>query len=104
MTDNTQPRVFTNRWADAAAPGTDTPPQDVCNCVRGNRTRGRAARVPQFHSELQDTAAPGWLRLLALVDEAAEDGREEFRPLVGLTPSSAVRSSRCPRASPSSPR
>ncbi|MGW1764324.1 leucine-rich repeat domain-containing protein [Streptomyces sp. NPDC002073] len=30
--------------------------------------------------------APGWLRLLELIDEAAADGREEFRPLVGLNP------------------
>ncbi|GAA4944738.1 hypothetical protein GCM10023205_00410 [Yinghuangia aomiensis] len=85
MTDNTQPRMFANRWADAAGPGADTAPQDVCNCVRGYRARGPAARVPHFHRELQDSAAPGWLRLLELVDEAAEDGREEFKPLVDLT-------------------
>ncbi|NUS58784.1 MAG: leucine-rich repeat domain-containing protein [Streptomycetaceae bacterium] len=38
-----------------------------------------------FHREVQDTAAPGWLRLLEHVDEAAEDGREEFKPLVELS-------------------
>ncbi|MGA4542680.1 leucine-rich repeat domain-containing protein [Uniformispora flossi] len=85
MTDNTQPQVFTNRWANSVGPNTDTSPQDFCTCVPGNRTRGRAAHVPHFHRELQDITAPGWLRLLELVDEAAEDGREEFRPLVELT-------------------
>lgn len=38
-----------------------------------------------FHAERQDTSAPGWRRLLELTDEAAADGREEFRPLVGLS-------------------
>ncbi|MFG2339158.1 leucine-rich repeat domain-containing protein [Streptomyces yangpuensis] len=39
-----------------------------------------------FHGERQDTSSAGWLRLLALVDEAAADGREEFNPLVELSP------------------
>lgn len=38
-----------------------------------------------FHAEQQDTSAPGWQRLLELIDEAAADGREEFWPLVGLS-------------------
>ncbi|MFI1105148.1 leucine-rich repeat domain-containing protein [Streptomyces melanogenes] len=38
-----------------------------------------------FHTEQQDTSAPGWQRLLELVDEAASDGREEFRPLTELS-------------------
>ncbi|MFD7596533.1 leucine-rich repeat domain-containing protein [Kitasatospora sp. NPDC059812] len=38
-----------------------------------------------FHPERQDTEAPGWLRLLALIEEAAADGREVFKPLVELT-------------------
>jgi hypothetical protein len=38
-----------------------------------------------FHPERQDTAAPGWQRFLALIEEAAADGREVFKPLVELT-------------------
>ncbi|MGW7145376.1 leucine-rich repeat domain-containing protein [Streptomyces sp. NPDC054878] len=38
-----------------------------------------------FHAERQDTLTAGWRRLLELVAEAAEDGREEFRPLVELS-------------------
>ncbi|WP_405730751.1 leucine-rich repeat domain-containing protein [Streptomyces sp. NBC_01537] len=37
-----------------------------------------------FHPERQDTAAPGWRHLLALIEEAAADGREVFKPLVEL--------------------
>ncbi|MGW7383918.1 leucine-rich repeat domain-containing protein [Streptomyces sp. NPDC054794] len=38
----------------------------------------------RFHAERQDTTAPGWLRLLELIEEAAADGREEFKPLAEL--------------------
>jgi hypothetical protein len=38
-----------------------------------------------FHAERQDTSTAGWRHLLELIDEAAEDGREEFRPLVELS-------------------
>lgn len=40
----------------------------------------------RFHSDVQDTSAPGWLRLLESVEEAAADGREVFKPLTELTP------------------
>lgn len=40
----------------------------------------------ELHRELQDTEAPGWKRLLELVDEAAADGRSEFRPRRDMTP------------------
>lgn len=39
-----------------------------------------------FHSERQDTSAPGWLHMQALIDEAAADGREVFKPLVEMSP------------------
>jgi hypothetical protein len=39
-----------------------------------------------FHGERQDTSAEGWLHLLALIDEAAADGREVFAPLRDLNP------------------
>jgi hypothetical protein len=40
----------------------------------------------RFHGERQDTSSPGWHRMLELIDEAAADGRDVFRPLVELTP------------------
>jgi hypothetical protein len=39
----------------------------------------------RFHPERQDTTAPGWLRLLDLVEQAADDRREVFKPLVELS-------------------
>ncbi|MFF8884046.1 leucine-rich repeat domain-containing protein [Streptomyces flaveolus] len=53
-------------------------------CFDQSRPHPRA-RVG-FHTERQDTSAPGWQHLLELVDEAAADGREEFRPLTELSP------------------
>ncbi|WP_326557638.1 leucine-rich repeat domain-containing protein [Micromonospora sp. NBC_01796] len=40
----------------------------------------------RFHAERQDTSLPAWQRLLEVVDEAATDGREVFKPLVELSP------------------
>ncbi|MFE3107315.1 leucine-rich repeat domain-containing protein [Kitasatospora indigofera] len=57
--------------------------QDRCNCF--DQVRATNWRRVAFHTEQQDTAAPGWLRLLELVEEAAADGREEFHPLRGLS-------------------
>ncbi|MFJ8695305.1 leucine-rich repeat domain-containing protein [Streptomyces roseolilacinus] len=86
MTDEGEPGLPVNRWGDTSdpAPGRRGPRQDGCSCFDQSRPRPRA-RV-RFHGERQDTSAPGWRRLLELVDEAAADGREEFRPLVGLSP------------------
>ncbi|MFE7563764.1 leucine-rich repeat domain-containing protein [Kitasatospora sp. NPDC057500] len=78
-----QPQVFSNRWADAAAPGDRDASHDQCDCLP--RSRRAPARPVGFHSERQDTTAPGWLRLLDLVEEAAADGREVFQPLTELT-------------------
>ncbi|MET9617393.1 leucine-rich repeat domain-containing protein [Kitasatospora indigofera] len=57
--------------------------QDRCGCFDQVRPANR--RRVAFHTEQQDTAAPGWLRLLELVEEAAADGREEFHPLRELS-------------------
>ncbi|RKE16991.1 hypothetical protein [Streptomyces sp. TLI_171] len=71
--------LFSDRFAGRAAPGPE-PQADECRCAnRGNRVPVR------FHAERQDTSAPGWLRLLELIEEAAADGREEFAPLRELT-------------------
>jgi hypothetical protein len=58
--------------------------QDTCRCF--DRVNSQPYARVDFHTELQDTSAPGWLHLLALIDEAAADGREEFRPLGELSP------------------
>jgi len=44
-----------------------------------------AGQDVRFHRDGQDTSAPGWRHLLALIDEAAADGREVFRPLVEMS-------------------
>jgi hypothetical protein len=36
--------------------------------------------VLRFHTDTQDTDSEAWQQLLALIDEAAEDGREVFAP------------------------
>jgi hypothetical protein len=38
-----------------------------------------------FHDERQDTTCEGWQHLLALIDEAATDGRPVFKPFVELS-------------------
>ncbi|MEE6260836.1 leucine-rich repeat domain-containing protein [Plantactinospora sonchi] len=58
---------------------------DRCRCFNQMRAPARGREV-RFHAERQDTSAPGWRRLLELVDEAAADGREVFRPLADLPP------------------
>lgn len=85
MTDEQLPaRVFPNRFPEAMdfRPGV---PQDRCHCFNQVRVSAPAAAT-SFHPEIQDTNAPGWLRLLELIEEAATDGREEFRPLPELSP------------------
>ncbi|MDQ1031275.1 hypothetical protein QF035_008857 [Streptomyces umbrinus] len=55
--------------------------------ARASTSPGRI-REPEsdFTPSGGDTSAPGWRRLLELIDEAAADGREEFRPLTELSP------------------
>ncbi|MFE4361176.1 leucine-rich repeat domain-containing protein [Kitasatospora sp. NPDC056800] len=83
MSEEPKPQVFSNRWADAGGPGGHGSPRDRCTCIEHVRTRPQGPT--RFHRERQDTTAPGWIRLLELVEEAAADGREVFKPLVELT-------------------
>jgi hypothetical protein len=71
------PRLLHNRFAADAVGSSPTRPEETCFETAG-------ARVV-FHGERQDTSSAGWRRLLELIDEAAADGREVFRPLVELT-------------------
>lgn len=75
--------MFSNRWADSIGPENQGPYIDRCECVAFDSTRPQ--KQTRFHDEVQDTSAPGWLRLLELIDQAATDGREVFKPLVELT-------------------
>jgi len=86
MTDEAEPGLNLNRWGDTSDPAPERrgPRQDACSCFDQSRPHPRA-RVG-FHAERQDTSAPGWRHLLELIDEAAADGREEFRPLAELSP------------------
>ncbi|MET7429769.1 MULTISPECIES: leucine-rich repeat domain-containing protein [Streptomyces] len=86
MTSGRESQPYVNRWGDTSDPAPERRGirQDACACFDQSRPHPRA-RVG-FHTERQDTSAPGWLRLLELIDEAAADGREEFRPLVELSP------------------
>jgi hypothetical protein len=90
MNQGSEPRVFGNRWAraanatDATDATDDGPITDTCECITYS-SRIRAQGPTHFHTEQQDTSAPGWIRLLELIEEAAADGREVFKPLVELT-------------------
>ena len=57
---------------------------EVCWCF--NQYGSAQPAEIHFHGERQDTSAEGWLHLLALIDEAAADGREVFKPLRDLSP------------------
>ncbi|MEV7026861.1 leucine-rich repeat domain-containing protein [Kitasatospora sp. NPDC093558] len=59
-------------------------PRDICTCFDQYRAGNR--RRVRFHGERQDTSSPAWQHLLALVEEAAADGREVFRPLAEMSP------------------
>jgi hypothetical protein len=80
-----RPQVFPSRFAGAASPGDISAGHDRCSCFDFRRVQVPAPEV-RFHGERQDTAAPGWLRMLALIEEAAADGREVFAPLAGMSP------------------
>src|SRR5215510_7033466 len=71
-----EPQLLPNRFADDAVGSGPLRAEERC-------FDGRTVR---FHGERQDATSAGWLRLLELIDEAADDGREVFRPLVDLTP------------------
>ncbi|MFC8448277.1 leucine-rich repeat domain-containing protein [Kitasatospora sp. NPDC057223] len=86
MPNNAGPTAFTNRWGELTGPlgGSPVPDRDHCSCFDQRQATNRRRVRP--HTEQQDTSLPGWQHLLELVDEAAADGREEFRPLAELSP------------------
>ncbi len=66
---------------DPPHPPPGTGPQ--CDCFNG-AGRGRQ-RIPRIHSVTQDRSSPAWAHVLATIDEAILDGREELDPLAGLS-------------------
>ncbi|MFI7031076.1 hypothetical protein ACIBK1_20415 [Microbispora rosea] len=75
---------LTNRWADAVGKGGHLADREICRCFDQHTVR--PPHLVRFHGQRQDTESTGWRRLLELVEEAAADGREVFRPLVELSP------------------
>jgi hypothetical protein len=82
-TDENAPQVFPHRFADAAGSPSDGPDRDRCECV--GRSKSTRPVTVSFHEDTQDHAAAGWRHLLALIDEAAADGRTEFVPFRELS-------------------
>jgi hypothetical protein len=76
------PQVFPNRFADATGPSSTSPDRDRCRCV-GYSIATRPATV-SFHDDRQDTTSAGWQHFLALIDEAAADGRTVFKPFAEI--------------------
>lgn len=73
MTDERPPpQVFPNRFPEAvdSRPGV---PQDRCHCFSQGRVSPPGART-SFHGDIQDTSAPGRLRLLVSHDGPARHG------------------------------
>jgi hypothetical protein len=83
MADETTPRLFPNRFADAVGPPSDLPDRDRCQDV-DNPAGTRPTQV-YFHADRQDTQAEGWRHLLALIEQAAADRRPVFKPFTELS-------------------
>ncbi|MBE1488570.1 leucine-rich repeat domain-containing protein [Plantactinospora soyae] len=81
--EETRPTVFPNRFADAVGPQGSEPSRDHCRCA--GRSAATQPATVEFHAERQDTRGEAWQRLLALIDEAAADGRTVFKPFVELS-------------------
>src|SRR6185295_7040481 len=75
--------LLPNRWAKEAAANTVSHP--VCGCLDAQDRKLRWSEL-KLHTEQQDTASPGWMRLLELIEEAASDKRQEFSPGREMTP------------------
>ncbi|GAA3440756.1 hypothetical protein [Planomonospora venezuelensis] len=85
MQDDATPPPTAGRPTDAVSEGVRVAAKEICRCFDQHRVR-RRPRAVRFHAQRQDTASAAWRHLLDLVEEAAADGREEFRPLAELSP------------------
>ncbi|MEN9361987.1 MAG: hypothetical protein RL095_3522 [Verrucomicrobiota bacterium] len=81
MDEQPKLKLLQNHWKkESKANAIDHP---YCNCLDPKYFKGRELEV---HQDVQDEEAPGWLRILKLIDEAANDGREVFSPLREMDP------------------
>ena len=80
------------RWPETAVPHADASEPDAveglidrlyCECIDEGASAEKKATA--LHAALQDEQADGWKQLLELVDMAAADGREEFKPFAEMT-------------------
>lgn len=74
------PVLLRNLWEkDGNVLGVERP---TCQCLDAQYQKADKRRWSKLrmHDEPQDTSTPAWNHLLDLVDNAAEDGREEFAP------------------------
>lgn len=76
-------RVFENHWAREAA--AHTVPRPRCRCLDAMYDGGEWPELA-LHAEEQDYACSGYARLMELIDEAANDGRELFSPSREMAP------------------
>ena len=83
MSSDPNPPLLTNRWAKEAA--ANTVPRPMCHCLDAQYRKAKWAEL-KLHTEKQDTTYSAWVRLLELIDEAANDKREEFSPGREMTP------------------
>jgi hypothetical protein len=74
--------LLKNLWEKEARANSIRRPS--CRCLDPQYENGKWSEL-KLHTERQDTACPGWLRLLDLIDEAAKDGREVFSPVRDMT-------------------
>ncbi|VEP16666.1 conserved hypothetical protein [Hyella patelloides LEGE 07179] len=58
-------------------------PKELCKCF--NQESRKHGSLSKIHSDKQDTQCESWLRLLDLIESAAQTGVEEFAPLREFT-------------------
>ena len=84
-------RLYTNLRRDQCFPRIQNPSKGVqaalkkelwggCDCFGSDENEQDVS----FHTALQDTECDGWKKLTDIVEEAAEDGREDFTPLAEI--------------------
>ncbi|WP_236623634.1 leucine-rich repeat domain-containing protein [Rhodopirellula baltica] len=78
-----KPPLLKNHWAKESTANTVERPS--CTCL-GSQWEEIEWTELSIHNEVQDETAAGWIRLLELIDQAANDGREEFSPLRQMDP------------------
>lgn len=90
-----KPPLLKNHWAKESSANTVERP--ACNCLGSQREKLQWTEL-RIHQEVQDETAPGWLRLLELIDDAANDSREEFSPLREMKPEEWIEIVTLPRS------